>query len=341
MAQSPTTRRFTFLLLDRFTMLPFAAALDSLRLANKMAGTRLYDWRLIGPQGDFAACSNGSQIRLDGGLGDDIAVTRDEVVIVCGGDDITAQASRPVLAWLRRQARTGAVLGAVCTGAHILARAGLLDGRRATIHWENHDSFSETFPEVQLHRQVFVDDGSRLTAGGGTSSIDMMLHRIGQTHGPDLASQIADQMLHTAIRTGRDHQRLSITTRIGIRHPRLAAVVARIEANLESPVSPSKLAEDAGMSTRQLERLFMRYLNRSPKRYYLEARLGRARQLLLNTDLPLIEIAIACGFSSSSHFSKCYRDRYGTSPYRERGVQKAAAVVALPVRTDTVLALAS
>jgi transcriptional regulator GlxA family with amidase domain len=339
MAHSPTARRFTFLLLDRFTMLPFAAALDSLRLANKMAGAPLYEWRLIVPDGGFATCSNGAQIRLDGGLDDIVAVARDGVVVVCGGDDITTQATRPVLAWLRKQARTGVTLAAVCTGAHVLAKAGLLDGRRATIHWENHDSFAEIFPEVHLHRQVFVDDGTRLTAGGGTSSIDMMLHRIGQTHGPDLASKIADQMLHTAIRNGRDHQRLSIATRIGIRHPRLAAVVARIEANLENPVSPPELAQDAGMSTRQLERLFMRYLNRSPKRYYLEARLGRARQLLLNTDLPLIEIAIACGFASSSHFSKCYRERYGTSPYRERGVQKAATVVALQPRE--MLALAS
>ena len=340
MAHSPTARRFTFVLLDRFTMLPFAAALDALRLANKMAGARLYDWRLVGPDGGFATCSNGAQIRLDGGLGDEV-MGRDDTVIVCGGDAITAQAARPVLSWLRRQARTGATLAAVCTGAHVLAKAGLLDGRRATIHWESHDSFAETFPEVHLHRQVFVDDGARLTAGGGTSSIDMMLHVIGQAQGADLAAQIADQMLHTGIRTGRDHQRLSIATRIGIRHPRLAAVVARMEANLENPVSPSQLAQDAGMSTRQLERLFLRYLNRSPKRYYVEARLARARQLLLNTDLPLIEIAVACGFSSSSHFSKCYRERYGTSPHRERGVQKAATVVALPPRADAVLALAS
>ncbi|WP_370528975.1 GlxA family transcriptional regulator [Paracoccus sp. AK26] len=341
MTHPPTTRRFIFLLLDRFTMLPFAAALDSLRLANKMGGTTVYEWRLVGAAGDFATCSNGSQIRLDGGLDGDIAAMRDDVVIVCGGDAIATQASRAVLAWLRRQARTGARLGAVCTGAHVLAKAGLLEGRRATIHWENHDSFAESFPGVDLHRQVFVDDGTRLTAGGGTSSIDMMLHLIGQAHGADLAAQIADQMLHTAIRTGRDRQRLSIATRIGIRHPRLAAVVERIEANLENPVSPPQLAADAGMSTRQLERLFMRYLNRSPKRYYLEARLARARQLLLNTDLPLIEIAVACGFASSSHFSKCYRERYATSPYRERGVQRAASVLAIPERKDTVLALAS
>lgn len=341
MALPDPTRRFTFLLLDRFTMLPFAATVDALRLANKLSGKPLYDWRLVGTQGPVATCSNGSRIAVDADLGDDRAAARDDVLVVCGGDAVTTQATRPVLAWLRRQARSGAVLAAVCTGAHVLARAGLLDGRRATIHWENHDSFVETFPDVTLHRQVFVDDGARLTAGGGTSSIDMMLHLIGRTHGADLVSRIADQMLHTSIRTDREGQRLSVATRIGIRHPRLAAIVERIEANLEHPVSPSRLAADAGMSTRQLERLFMRYLDRSPKRYYLEARLGRARHLLLHTDLPLIEIAIACGFASSSHFSKCYRDRYGTSPYRERGVQRAALVVPPPPRTEPVLALAS
>lgn len=321
---SPHPRRFTFLLLDRFTMLPLAAAMDALRLANKMSGRTIYHWRLVGAGGDVAICSNGSRLALDGDLGPDTTVGRDDVVIVCGGDAITGQAGPAVLAWLRRQARSGATLGALCTGSHVLARAGLLDGRRATIHWELQDAFAETFPDVTLLRQVFVDDGNRVTAGGGTASIDLMLHLIGQTQDADLVSLIADQMLHTAIRTGRDHQRVSVATRIGIRHPRLAAVITRIEANLETPLSPSQLAHDAGMSTRQLERLFMRYLDRSPKRFYIEARLTRARHLLLNTDLPLIEIAIACGFSSSSHFSKCYRDRYGTSPHREGGVQKSA-----------------
>lgn len=324
MASSPP-RLFTFLLLDRFTMLPFAAAIDALRLANKMSGRTIYHWRLLGAGGDVAVCSNGARLALDAGLGADMPIGRDGVVIVCGGDAITTQATAPVLSWLRRQARGGATLGALCTGSHVLAKAGLLDGRRATIHWENQDAFAEIFPDVTLQRQVFVDDGNRLTAGGGTSSIDLMLHLIGQTQDADLVSQIADQMLHTAIRTGRDHQRLSVATRIGIRHPRLAAVVTRIEANLETPLSPAQLAQDAGMSTRQLERLFMRYLNRSPKRFYIEARLTRARHLLLHTELAVIEIAVACGFSSSSHFSKCYRERYGVSPYRERGVQKSGA----------------
>lgn len=315
---SDKPRRFTFLLLDRFTMLPFAAAIEPLRLANRAAGRELYSWRLVGPGKDRATCSNGTKVVLDGGL-DDTAPERDDVIIVCGGTDIAREATRSVLNWLRKQARGGAAMGAVCTGAWILADAGLLDGRKATIHWENHDGFAEAFPQVDLYRSVFVNDGNRLTAAGGTSSIDMMLHLIAEAQGDALATEVADQMLHTTIRTNQDRQRLSIPTRIGVRHPRLAAVVARMEGNLEDPVSPARLAADAGMSTRQLERLFRRYLNRSPKRYYMETRLARARNLLMQTEMSIIEVALASGFSSPSHFSKCYRALYGTTPYRERG----------------------
>ncbi len=316
---SEKPRRFTFLLLDRFTMLPFAAAIEPLRLANRAAGRDLYSWRLVGPGKDRATCSNGTSVVLDAGLDADIVPERDDVIIVCGGTDIAREAKRSVLNWLRKQARGDATLGAVCTGSWILAEAGLLDGRKATIHWENHDGFAEAFPQVDLYRSVFVNDGNRLTAAGGTSSIDMMLHLIADAQGDALATEVADQMLHTTIRTNQDRQRLSIPTRIGVRHPRLAAVIARMESNLEDPISPATLAADAGMSTRQLERLFRRYLNRSPKRYYMETRLARARNLLMQTDMSIIEIALASGFSSPSHFSKCYRAFYGGTPYRERG----------------------
>jgi transcriptional regulator GlxA family with amidase domain len=320
---SDKPRRFTFLLLDRFTMLPFTAAIEPLRLANRAAGRDLYSWRLVGPGRDWATCSNGARVALDGGL-DDTSPERDDVVIACGGTEIAREATRPVLTWLRKQARGGATVGAVCTGAWVLAEAGLLDGRKATIHWENHDGFAEAFPQVDLYRSVFVNDGNRLTAAGGTSSIDMMLHLIAEAQGEALATEVADQMLHTTIRTNQDRQRLSIPTRIGVRHPRLAAVIARMEGNLEDPISPAQLAADAGMSTRQLERLFRRYLNRSPKRYYMETRLARARNLLMQTEMSIIEVALASGFSSPSHFSKCYRALYGGTPYRERGTGVAA-----------------
>lgn len=311
-------RRFVFLLLDRFTMMSFAGAIEPLRLANRAGGRVLYEWRLVGETGIEARCSNGARIALDGGLAE---LGRDDTVLVCGGIDVGRTATKPVLNWLRRESRRGAAMGGLCTGAWVLAEAGLLDGRRATIHWENHDGFAEAFPDVDLYRSVFVADGNRLTAAGGTAATDLMLRIIAQDHGEDLAATVADQLIYTAIRTDQDSQRLSIPTRIGVRHPRLAQVIARMEGNLEDPISPAELAEEAGMSTRQLERLFRRYLNRSPKRYYMETRLAKARNLLMQTDLSVIEVAMACGFASPSHFSKCYRAQYGTTPYRERGAQ--------------------
>ncbi len=311
-------RRYVFLLMDRFTMISFAAAIEPLRLANRLAGRELYSWRLIGPAGFEAVCSNGARIALDGGLED---CAREDTIIVCGGVDVKRATTKAILGWLRRQARRGARLGALCTGARVLAEAGLLDGRRATIHWENQDGLAEEFPDVLLIHSVFVEDGNFLTAAGGTAAIDLMLRQIARDQGNDLAAGVADQMIHTAIRSESDQQRLSIPTRIGVRHPRLAAIVARMEANLEDPISPARLAADAQISPRQLERLFARYMGRSPKRYYMEIRLERARNLLLQTDMSVMEIGLACGFASAAHFAKSYRAIYGATPYRERNAQ--------------------
>ena len=218
------------------------------------------------------------------------------------------------------------MVGGLCTAAFTLAKAGLLDGKKATIHWENQDSFSEDFEDVTLTKSVFVVDGNRMTTAGGTSSIDLMLKLIADDLGEDLANAVADQLIYSSIRTDQDTQRLSVPTRIGVRHPKLGQVIQMMEANIEEPISPSSLARDVGMSTLQLERLFRRYLNRSPKRYYMELRLQKARNLLMQTDMSVINVALACGFASPSHFSKCYRAHYNTTPYRERGSHAAKPV---------------
>lgn len=313
-------RRFVFVLLDNFTMLSFASALESLRIANRMAGADLYSWRLIGEGGEEMTCSAGTTFKLDGDLDD---IPRDDTILVCGGIDVQKATTKRVISWLRREARKGPVIGGLCTAAFTLAKAGLLDGKRATTHWENADSFSEEFDEVELTKSVFVIDGNRITTAGGTSSIDLMLKLIANDHGEDLANAVADQLIYSSIRTDQDTQRLSVPTRIGVRHPKLSQVIQMMEANIEEPISPSILARDVGMSTRQLERLFRRYLNRSPKRYYMELRLQKARNLLMQTDMSVINVALACGFASPSHFSKCYRAHYNTTPYRERGAQAA------------------
>ncbi len=311
-------RRFVFLLLDQFTMLSFAGALEPLRIANRMLGRKAYDWILVGETGVSISCSNGASFKLDGGLAE---VGRDDTVLVCGGMEVHKAATKPILNWLRREARRGIAIGGLCTGSYALAKAGLLDGKKATIHWENQDGFAEEFDDVTLTKSVFVIDGNRWSTAGGTSSLDLMLKVIAADHGEDLANSVADQLIYSSIRTDQDTQRLSIPTRIGVRHPKLSQVIQMMEQNIEDPMSPADLAEEVGMSTRQLERLFRRYLNRSPKRYYMELRLQRARNLLMQTDMSVINVALACGFASPSHFSKCYRSHYHTTPYRERGSQ--------------------
>ena len=313
-------KRFVFVLLDNFTLLCLAAAVESLRIANRMADATLYEWVLAGEGGTSVKCSAGASFNLDTDLEE---LKRDDIVMICGGINVQNSTTRKILSWLRREARRGLKVAGLCTAAYTVAKAGLLDGKRATIHWENHDSFIEEFDEVELTKSVFVVDGNRMTTAGGTSSIDLMLKLIADDHGEKLANAVADQLIYSSIRTDQDTQRLSVPTRIGVRHPKLSQVIQMMESNIEDPISPSILAKDVGMSTRQLERLFRRYLNRSPKRYYMELRLQKARNLLMQTDMTVINVALACGFASPSHFSKCYRAHYNTTPYRERGAQAA------------------
>ena len=312
-------RRFIFVLLENFTLLSFAAAIDSLRIANRMSDQELYTWKLAGDTEDGRiACSAGAVFELEMGLEE---LSRDDTIVLCGGADVQRATTKRLLNWIRRETRRGLKVAGLCTAAYTLARAGLLDGKRATTHWENHDSFLEEFDEVELTKSVFVIDGSRMSTAGGTSSIDLFLKLIADDHGEKLANAVADQLIYSSIRTDQDTQRLSVPTRIGVRHPKLSQVIQMMEANIEEPISPSVLAKDVGMSTRQLERLFRRYLNRSPKRYYMELRLQKARNLLMQTNMTVINVALACGFASPSHFSKCYRAHYNTTPYRERGTQ--------------------
>ena len=309
-------RRFIFVLMNEFTMLCFSAAVESLRIANRMAGQEIYEWILASEDGEPVTCSAGATFTVDMALD---SVQRDDTIFLCGGVNIQNSTTPKILNWLRRESRKGPTVGGLCTAGYTLARAGLLEDRQATIHWENQDGFTEEFENVELTKSVFVIDRNRITTAGGTASIDLMLKLIAEDYDEDLANAVADQLIYSSIRTDQDTQRLSVPSRIGVRHPKLSIVIQMMENNIEDPISPSILAKDVGMSTRQLERLFRRYLNRSPKRYYMELRLQKARNLLMQTDMSVINVALACGFASPSHFSKCYRSHYNTTPYRERG----------------------
>ncbi|MGF1610241.1 MAG: GlxA family transcriptional regulator [Kiloniellales bacterium] len=315
-------QRIGFLLIPKFSMIAFTSAVEPLRLANRASGKELYRWQLFSCDGKPVTASNGIVLHPEGGLEQAAACS---TIILCSGVDVQRFGDKQLFSWLRRMDRKGADIGALCTASHILARAGLLDGHRCTIHWENLAGFAEDFPEIEVSNELFEIDRSRFTCSGGTAAIDMMLNLISMQHGHELAATVADQFMHERIRDQRDHQRMSLPARLGVRHPKLLSVIDLMEKNLEEPLSRTRLAKNAGLSTRQLERLFRKYLSRSPARYYLELRLNKARLLLLQTNMSVIDVALACGFVSASHFSKCYRDFFGRTPRRERGLPPGAA----------------
>jgi len=312
---------FAFILAPEYSMIPLVLAMEMFRIANRLADKELYKAKFYTLDGELVAASNGISIPPNG----DIKSIDDQaVVVVCGGMNIQYNTSKGLVSWLRMISRRGRTIGSFCTGSHVLAVAGLLEGYRCTIHWENIPSFVETFPEINLSGKLFEIDRNRFTCAGGTATFDLMLTLVSKQHGTHLAEDVAEQMLHMPIRHPDDDQRMSVPARIGARHPKLVKIIETMEENLEEPWTPGELAQQVGLSTRQLERLFKRYVDRTPKRFYLDLRLRRARLLLLQTNQSVINIALACGFSSPSHFSKCYRSFFGRTPYRERGTPETA-----------------
>lgn len=309
------TRLVGFLLVDAFSMMSFASAVEALRQANRLSGQSLYEWFTCTPDGAPASCSAG--IRIDAACSLDDCPAPDLLLVV-------SATSRPlpdepaVHRRLRYLASRGARLGSITFGAYVLARAGLLDGHRCTLHWENVEAFREAFPALDVTGDLFEMDGDRYTCSGGTAALDMMLHVVAKEQGEDFAANVADQFLHQRIRDRDEHQRMPLRTRIGVSHPKLLRYVELLEADDEMQFTQRELAEAVGLSSRQLERLFQKYLNTTPSRYTMDYRLRRARTLLRNTSLSIIDVAVACGFTSHSHFSKSYRERFGTTPRDER-----------------------
>ncbi len=314
-----TPETMAFFLVPNFSMIAFSSAVEPLRIANRMAGALLYRWVLVSKDGGPVRASNGIAVQVDMAMNDLPADTSPPPsIVVCSGLGAERWQDREVFAWLRRFDRHGAPIGALCTGTHILARAGLITDQRCTIHWENLPGFVEAFPDIDVTADLFEFDRNRFTCSGGTAALDMMLYRIALQHGEALAAKVSEQCIMDRIRGPRDRQRMPIRLRLGVHHPKLIAAIELMEANVEEPLPQDMLAKYVGLSRRQLERLFRKHLGRTPAQYYLELRLERARHLLYQTDLPIMDIACACGFVSASHFSTCYRQMYGKTPRQER-----------------------
>ncbi len=311
----PGTERFGFYLVPQFSMLSFAGIIEPLRMANRASGRELYEWSLFAPRDVPVRASNGIPFEPTAPLSEAESVHH---FIVVAGIDAHSYSDRKLTQLLKRLARLSVGIGATSTGSVILARAGLLEGYRCTLHWENLDSFREEYPHLQATGELYEIDRKRVTCSGGTAGLDLMLHLVATRHGPALAAAVAEQCIHATIRQAHDQQRMALRHRLKVEHPRLLTVLRLMERNWESALSCEALATSAGLSLRQLERLFREELGTTPARFYLQLRLERARGLLLQTDLSVLEVATACGFLSGSHFTRCYRSRYGRTPRDER-----------------------
>ena len=310
-----TTQTLGLVLVPDFSMIAFTSLIEPLRLANRVSHQQLYDWKIYSIDGKPVTASNGIRLEADGSIGDIGPMPN---VVVCGGIDIQRQDHSLLVAKLRRLAFYGVSIGAVCTGSYVLAKAGLLEGYRCTIHWENHQSLREEFPSLEVTDELFEIDRNRFTCAGGTAAIDMMLSMISNRCGQDVAASVTDELIHHRMRNANERQRMELRARLGVANQRVLAVVATMEQNIEEPLSCSELATHVGFSARQLERLFQKYIGQAPTRYYLGLRLERARHLLLQTSMPILSVALACGFVSASHFSKCYSEHFKRTPSEER-----------------------
>lgn len=313
---------FVFLLLDGFPHLSLSCAVEPLQLANDLSGAEIYRWSLVSIDGSPVRASNGLKTPVDSGLPQ---LNRRQKLMIVSGDEALMDQCPDLAAYLRTQRARGATIGGIGSGAYFLARAGLLAGKEAALHWSYHDAFSERFPKVGLTKSLFVADTTFPTCSGGTATLDLVLHMIFQDHGRDLAVEVAEQLVCSGIRDGKTMQRFSAQFRHGVRNKLLGKAIELMQENIETPLSAREIAEEVGISCRQLERIFSKYVGVAPMRYCLELRLDRARNLLLQSEAGIAEIAVACGFSSMSHFSKLFRARFGYSPLNERSFRAEKA----------------
>jgi transcriptional regulator GlxA family with amidase domain len=320
---APVLRRckYAFLTLPNYSLIAVANALEPLRMANRLVGHAVYDWTVVSLDGLATSASGGLNLSPTTAL-DKLGPA--DILFVCGGVNVREAVSPALLAALRRLADRRVPLGGLCTGGYALARAGLLDNCRATIHWENLSALREEFPRVRISDQLFTIDRDRYTCSGGTAPLDLMLNLIQMRLGPRISQLVSEQFIVERVRKDTDRQYVPLRAQIGSSHRGLLRVAQLMEENIEKPLSLTKIAKATGLSRRQIERLFKRDLNCVPKRYYLEMRLRRARELLLQTAMPIMEITAACGFQSPPHFSKCYRGHFGYPPSAERNPGRPA-----------------
>jgi transcriptional regulator GlxA family with amidase domain len=313
---------FAFLLVPGLSMMSLSSAIEPLRSLNRLVRHEAYRWSLASLDGTPVEASNG--IRFPA-VAAGKALTEADFVFVCGGLRIREADEKRYLAVLRQAARRRIPVGSLSTGTYLLARAGLLSGYRCTIHWENRSAFQEDFPDLDCTNKIYEIDRDRLTCSGGTAAMDMMLHLIADRHGADLARGVANQFHHERIRDEQEEQRGGRLLVLARLPDKLRQAIGLMQRHIDSPLPLPEIGRRVVLSPRQLERLFLRHTGMSPLRFYMQLRVERARELLIYSDRPVIEVAVSAGFTSTSHFATWYKRIYGVRPSDMRGRPPAPA----------------
>ncbi|GAA3548122.1 GlxA family transcriptional regulator [Zobellella aerophila] len=312
-----------FFLVPDFSMLSFAAAVEPLRMANRIKGRPLYRWHLYGRDDQPVLASNGMPFTPTRSFTDTEGITTMIVVAGIGADLVKDEGLNR---WLRQLSRKQVTVGSASTGSLLLARAGILKNHSCTIHWENKESLQEEFPELRVTGELYEVDDKVISCSGGLAGLDMMLHLLALKHGERLANDVAEQCIHPNIRPAHESQRMAIQARLNINHPRLVRAIEVMRNHLEEVLSCHEVAERIGLSSRQLERLFKQQLGTTPASFYQDLRLEKAHHLLLQSSLSTLQVAMACGFASTSYFSRCYQQKYGLTPKNARQARRVKPV---------------
>ena len=314
---APNSSTIGMLLLPGFNSMAAHAFLDPFRAANYLQGNQFYRWEIISLDGKKTTASNGMVVARTTGYYD--LESRPDLLVVNASWTPEKFQGRKLQSWLKQLAQHGATMLGIDTGAFVLAFAGLLEGYRATVHFEHHAAFTELFPYTKIEQVLYVVDRNRLTCCGGLAAADLALELIRIHHGIDLANAAANYIFQDRLRSGEENQLSRNYQPVGYSIPKLLReAMVLMERNLEEPLRLAEIAQYLEISQRQLERLFKRYTGVTPIKYYINLRLDRARGLITQTEMSIVEIANACGFGTAEQFTRTYKKRFGIVPSIDR-----------------------
>ncbi|PVZ42546.1 GlxA family transcriptional regulator [Pseudomonas sp. CC120222-01a] len=309
-------KSITLLVGEGFPLMSLSLITEPLRVANRESLRPVFCWRIVSSDGLPPRSSSGHSVVIDGGL--DEAVTDAVIVLASYGPD--RMSTPTVLKWLRRRARTGCIMGCVDTGALLLAEAGLLERHRAAVHHEALAGFQERRPESFFSDRLYDFQGTRCSSAGGVVTIDMALALIGHFTTQRLSKRVAEVLNYKPLQSARADGAFGRDWSLPRIDRTLAQAVEMMLANIEAPLAISAIADRLERDDWHLRRLFLRHLGTSPRAYYLELRLDRARSLLRNSHESVGKIALMCGFSASESLSRAYRKHFGRVPTRDRSL---------------------